>query len=339
MRKTQFNFLKKISPSTLLAVFLIFFLSACQKDSMQEMETQLVEDTLTEKIVTENLTPTDGEAIELTIDPSELKESATSRSATVLKYQRVFSIGAGQWKHLYYTRPTLPDPSIWKVEVEIRPVSGDPDLYIYGYDTDKANPWRKVRESTNAGLNTDKTSFRKTGMKGDEERMYLSVKGYTATTYEIFIYWTTVDCVEYPSADQWVTLEYNPVCGCNGVEYANPSSAMVSGVTSWTVGACGMGITNGLWRNVDVNTRGITKFKIKNSGNTIQVYGSCQPNDCDWGDKTLTFDGTYYRTTYEFGFVTSYIRLYQQPDGRMRLSQRDDFHDGRTDKSYTYYFR
>ncbi|MCM5663055.1 Kazal-type serine protease inhibitor family protein [Galbibacter mesophilus] len=34
------------------------------------------------------------------------------------------------------------------------------------------------------------------------------------------------------------TMEYNPVCGCNGTNYSNPCQARRSGVVSWSKGAC-----------------------------------------------------------------------------------------------------
>ena len=38
--------------------------------------------------------------------------------------------------------------------------------------------------------------------------------------------------------DAACTMEYNPVCGCDGKTYSNPCLADINGVISWTQGEC-----------------------------------------------------------------------------------------------------
>ena len=46
------------------------------------------------------------------------------------------------------------------------------------------------------------------------------------------------DCVDKKKDSCVVTFEINPVCGCNGVTYENPSTAECSSISDYTMGAC-----------------------------------------------------------------------------------------------------
>lgn len=222
-----------------LAVFTLLF-SACEQNDL--LETDELTNITAQRVqpTEEDLKNTEApfslqEATDLTNDIPAMTTDAdevTDRSR-VKVYENFGAVNRGKWKSYYLTAANLPDPSRYKLEVVVTPLSGDPDLYFYGYDN---GSFRYVRASAWTGV--ESLTFRKSGLLFDEEYAYIGVKGYSTAQFKIEIYRVAVDCIEYPTANQQVTLEYRPVCGCDGQEYPNPSSAYVTGVTSWTYGPC-----------------------------------------------------------------------------------------------------
>lgn len=76
----------------------------------------------------------------------------------------------------------------------------------------------------------------------------------------------------------------------------------------------------GTWVNVDSSTRGITRLVVtapQPNVLKIQVFGKCQPTDCNWGTTQLTTYGTSVQdadskaatATYKQSFANSFLTM------------------------------
>ncbi len=99
---------------------------------------------------------------------------------------------------------------------------------------------------------------------------------------------------------------------------------------------------NGTWENEDSNSRHITKVVITGN-NTVQVFGSCSPTDCDWGRTALTYRGNTrigreYVAQYDQGFAKRTLRFYEQNSGKLYLQTATTYTDGRAAQKHSEYF-
>ena len=100
----------------------------------------------------------------------------------------------------------------------------------------------------------------------------------------------------------------------------------------------------GLWINKDDKTRSITQCKIsyKNNSFVVQMWGSCEPQDCDWGENVANGleEGTNkFELFWNQEFAESAI-TYEIIDGRLKLTNKRSYKDnsGRPDITLIEYF-
>lgn len=110
----------------------------------------------------------------------------------------------------------------------------------------------------------------------------------------------------------------------------------------------------GTWVNDDANTSGITRVQINYPCNdivlngvpislpdTIRVFGSCHPTDCNWGTANMfskfwderRSQYTYARANFNPGFKTSRLHIFLDGSDKLIISNKTQFHDGRDDYS------
>ena len=100
----------------------------------------------------------------------------------------------------------------------------------------------------------------------------------------------------------------------------------------------------GLWVNEDDQTRGITKCKITHKDNSliVQMWGSCTPQDCDWGKNETDGEekgANRFELLWDQGFAESTV-TYELVEGKLKLTNKRHFKDnsGRPDYTTTEYF-
>jgi hypothetical protein len=79
----------------------------------------------------------------------------------------------------------------------------------------------------------------------------------------------------------------------------------------------------GTWVNTDYNSSGITKLVISQSGRNlnIQVFGQCQPTDCDWGTTELVTYGDNVQDRNHLFATASYDKNFAETLLTIKLTQ------------------
>ena len=110
------------------------------------------------------------------------------------------------------------------------------------------------------------------------------------------------------------------------------STAVALGSAAPAQALCVTPTEQGDWHNIDANTNSITRAVVTfncsdqvlcdtdghctggDSTFAVNLYGKCQPTDCDWGTVNASDQGDgWLLATYDFGFKTSYVWLKTYP--------------------------
>lgn len=119
-----------------------------------------------------------------------------------------------------------------------------------------------------------------------------------------------------------------------------------------TVMAASMAQLKGSYVNVDANTKGITKIQLGFNGTlaSVRTFGSCSPNDCDWGTVKAMVYGTSVssnpfsnveavKAEYKKSFKVTTLVLVPLPNKQLMVTSMTTFTDGSGRKPYAKTFR
>jgi hypothetical protein len=120
---------------------------------------------------------------------------------------------------------------------------------------------------------------------------------------------------------------------------------------------CATPSEEGTWKNIDVNTRSITKIVVRfqcqdqilngqpyppGAPYYLHLFGKCSPSDCDWGEVESNRTGSgWLFSTYNQGFAKRYVhvRMSQRYRGKLFVYIYTDFTDPqRADYSVSNWF-
>jgi len=174
--KTIFNFL------TFAALLTILFFTSCEQDNLmtgtEDLELQDTAQEREEVMIEEALVETIDSAM---LDTTKTFSEVETRSSHLV-YSSVASVSQGSY-WLKQIHKSLLDPA-YRYVVKITPYSGDPDIYIHGYD----GSYRTIRNGVRYNLTPEQTYGHLSDLTSSEYRLYFSVYGYQSSTFKIEIF-------------------------------------------------------------------------------------------------------------------------------------------------------
>lgn len=146
-----------------------------------------------------------------------------------------------------------------------------------------------------------------------------------------------------------------------GVQAFSILSLTTTGIVSLPESAqalCAANPMDGVWQNVDSNTRSLVKAEYRSSCNDVvlcpdgncqtqpsdvgkvRLYGSCHPQACDWGWTSVYKRPQWVRGKYDQGFADKWVWVNIQHN-QLVVVTRTKFKDnsGRADYETRDYFR
>jgi hypothetical protein len=129
---------------------------------------------------------------------------------------------------------------------------------------------------------------------------------------------------------------------------------MLIGLATFASSASALCITpeeEGVWKNIDRNTRSVTEAEVHLSqcGDvvlngvreptlySVRLWGKCHPSDCDWGTVNGERHGDWIRVTYDFSFKTATVwtKTYSfYGRNYLRVYVRNNYYDTRADQVF-----
>ncbi|WP_208348316.1 PASTA domain-containing protein [Pseudaestuariivita rosea] len=113
------------------------------------------------------------------------------------------------------------------------------------------------------------------------------------------------------------------------------------------VNVCARSPYAGTWKNVDRNTRDVTRVVLTplcpNQSQhatryTLRMFGSCSPRDCDWGNTSARVSSNHLSAKYDQGFVVRNIQMAMQGN-TLRVNMVSNYNDNRPTRTSSLQFR